>query len=80
VGHIVSDSNPNVVKRPLLLIQSDVAGEYIRSNLTEDVAGIPVHYEFQILDVETCEPLVGAYFEIFRELCHLLLPLKVLIY
>ncbi|KAI1334893.1 Intradiol ring-cleavage dioxygenase [Xylariaceae sp. FL0016] len=43
-----------------------VAGEYIRTDLAEDVEGIPVHYEFQILDVDTCEPIVGSYFEIFN--------------
>ena len=42
-----------------------VAGEYVRSDLSEDVQGVPVHYDFQILDVATCEPVVGAYFEIF---------------
>jgi hypothetical protein len=43
----------------------DVAGEYIRSDLVEDMVGVPVHYDFQILDVTTCEPIVGVYFEIF---------------
>ncbi|ATZ53109.1 hypothetical protein BCIN_08g07120 [Botrytis cinerea B05.10] len=43
-----------------------VAGEYVRSNLTDDMVGVPVHYDFQILDVETCEPIVGKYFEIFN--------------
>ncbi|KAF8859947.1 aromatic compound dioxygenase [Acephala macrosclerotiorum] len=43
-----------------------VAGEYVRTNLTEDMVGVPVHYDFQILDVETCEPVVGKYFEIFN--------------
>ncbi|KAH6658509.1 Intradiol ring-cleavage dioxygenase [Truncatella angustata] len=43
-----------------------VAGEYVRTDLAEDVQGVPVHYEFQILDADTCEPLVGAYFEIFN--------------
>ncbi|KAK9423339.1 putative Intradiol ring-cleavage dioxygenases domain-containing protein [Seiridium unicorne] len=43
-----------------------VAGEYVRTDLVEDADGVPVHYEFQILDVDTCEPIVGAYFEIFN--------------
>ncbi|KAF3025532.1 hypothetical protein E8E14_009436 [Neopestalotiopsis sp. 37M] len=43
-----------------------VGGEYVRSDLVEDVEGVPVHYEFQILDVDTCEPIVGSYFEIFN--------------
>ncbi|KAK9777117.1 putative Intradiol ring-cleavage dioxygenases domain-containing protein [Seiridium cardinale] len=43
-----------------------VAGEYVRSDLAEDEPGIPVHYDFQFLDYTTCEPVVGAYYEIFN--------------
>lgn len=43
----------------------DVAGEYARTDLVDDQQGVPVHYEFQILDIDTCEPVVGSYFEIF---------------
>ncbi|KAH6656539.1 Intradiol ring-cleavage dioxygenase [Truncatella angustata] len=43
-----------------------VAGEYIRTDLAEAEAGIPVHYDFQILDATTCEPISGAYYEIFN--------------
>ncbi|KAG4427705.1 hypothetical protein IFR05_016810 [Cadophora sp. M221] len=43
-----------------------VAGEYVRTNLVDEMVGVPVHYDFQILDVETCEPVVGKYFEIFN--------------
>lgn len=45
----------------------DVGGEFVRSDLVEDVVGVPVHYEFQILDADTCEPIVGSYFEIFSK-------------
>lgn len=48
------------------LFCEDVAGEYIRQDLVEDQEGVPVHYDFQILDIDTCEPIVGAYFEIFN--------------
>lgn len=51
---------------PSLCDTTDVAGEYVRSDLVDEQEGIPVHYDFQILDVETCEPIVGAYFEIFN--------------
>lgn len=34
--------------------------------MVDDQEGIPVHYDFQILDIDTCEPIVGAYFEIFN--------------
>lgn len=44
-----------------------VAGEYIRSNVTEDQAGVALHLEVQVLDIDTCEPVTGAYAEIWRE-------------
>ncbi|QDS69944.1 hypothetical protein FKW77_002000 [Venturia effusa] len=34
-----------------------VSGEYIRKNITEDQEGIPLHIEFQVIDVDTCEPV-----------------------
>ncbi|KAG4411800.1 hypothetical protein IFR04_015063 [Cadophora malorum] len=43
-----------------------VAGKYIRSDLVDEQVGVPIHYDFQILDVETCEPVVGKYFKIFN--------------
>lgn len=33
-----------------------VTGEYMRSNVTEGQAGVPVHLEFQFIDINTCEP------------------------
>ena len=42
-----------------------VAGEYVREDLVDDQEGVPVHYDFQIINVNTCEPIVSAYFEIF---------------
>ncbi|KAF2453724.1 Intradiol ring-cleavage dioxygenase [Lineolata rhizophorae] len=34
-----------------------VAGEMIRSNVTEGQAGVPLHLEFQFIDTSTCEPI-----------------------
>lgn len=34
-----------------------VAGEYIRSNITEGQAGVPIHLDIQFIDIETCEPV-----------------------
>ncbi|KAK3377457.1 Intradiol ring-cleavage dioxygenase [Podospora didyma] len=34
-----------------------VAGEYIRRNVTEGQAGIPIHLDIQFVDVTTCEPV-----------------------
>lgn len=33
----------------------NIHGELIRSNITEDQAGVPVHLEFQFVDYTTCE-------------------------
>lgn len=43
-----------------------VAGEYIREDVTEGQEGVDLHLEVQILDIETCEPVTGAYAEIWR--------------
>lgn len=52
-----------------------VAGEYVREDITEGQAGVPLTLDLQVLDIETCEPVVGAYTEIWRtcySLCILL--------
>lgn len=51
-----------------------VAGEYIRSDVTEDQAGVALHLEVQVLDIDTCEPVTGAYAEIWREYPFLIQP------
>lgn len=43
-----------------------VAGEYIRENVTEGQAGVDLTLDLQVLDIETCEPVVGVYTEIWR--------------
>ncbi|KAI1339860.1 Intradiol ring-cleavage dioxygenase [Xylariaceae sp. FL0016] len=37
-----------------------VAGEYMRSNITEDQVGVPLYIDVQIIDTNTCEPLEGV--------------------
>lgn len=44
-----------------------MSGEYIRKNITETQPGIPLTVDFQVLDTETCEPVTGAYLEIWRK-------------
>lgn len=34
-----------------------VTGEYIRSNITEGQAGVPMHIEMQFVDMNTCAPV-----------------------
>ncbi|KAK1754266.1 Intradiol ring-cleavage dioxygenase [Echria macrotheca] len=43
-----------------------VAGEYIRSNIIEEQAGVPLTLDLQVIDIDTCEPLSGAYLEIWH--------------
>lgn len=48
-----------------------VAGEYIRSNVTEGQAGVALHLEVQFVDVETCEPVENVYAEIWGKSVYL---------
>ncbi|KAI4602955.1 hypothetical protein KJ359_008176 [Pestalotiopsis sp. 9143b] len=43
-----------------------VKGEYVRSELVEDQAGVPVLIDGQFLDAETCEPIEGLYWDIWN--------------
>ncbi|OIW24726.1 aromatic compound dioxygenase [Coniochaeta ligniaria NRRL 30616] len=44
----------------------DVAGEYIREDVTETQAGVDLALDIQILDVNTCEPVPNVYMEIWH--------------
>jgi hypothetical protein len=44
---------------------TDVLGQDIRSNLTESQQGVRVHLDIQLIDVETCEPIEGAFIEMW---------------
>ncbi|KAJ4465636.1 Intradiol ring-cleavage dioxygenase [Lentinula edodes] len=43
-----------------------VKGELIRSDLREEQPGVPITIEGQFVDVETCEPIVGLYWDIWN--------------
>ncbi|KAH8653449.1 Intradiol ring-cleavage dioxygenase [Xylariales sp. PMI_506] len=43
-----------------------VKGELVRSNLREDQPGVPIVIEGQFIDVETCEPITGLYWDIWN--------------
>ncbi|TAQ88232.1 hypothetical protein B7494_g3467 [Chlorociboria aeruginascens] len=42
-----------------------VLGEYIRSDVTEGQAGVPVHLEMQFIDTSTCEPIKNVITDIW---------------
>jgi Dioxygenase len=43
-----------------------VKGEHIRYNLQEDQPGVPIIIEGQFLDVETCEPIEGLWWDLWN--------------
>jgi protocatechuate 3,4-dioxygenase beta subunit len=43
-----------------------VKGELIRSNVRESQAGVPIVLDGQFIDVETCEPIQGLYWDIWN--------------
>lgn len=43
-----------------------VGGELIRSNVTEDQAGVDLYLDLQVIDVNTCEPAAGLWMEIWH--------------
>ncbi|MBE3044040.1 hypothetical protein IMZ48_16010 [Candidatus Bathyarchaeota archaeon] len=48
-------------------MRPDVAGEVVRQDVVDGEEGVPLAVDVQAVDVETCEPIPGAYFEIWRE-------------
>jgi protocatechuate 3,4-dioxygenase beta subunit len=47
-------------------IPPDVAGEYVREDVTEDQAGVPLLMDYQVIDVATCDPIPDVYLEIWH--------------
>ncbi|PQK18069.1 hypothetical protein BB8028_0010g00580 [Beauveria bassiana] len=43
-----------------------VAGESIRSNIIENQSGVPVHLDIQFINVDTCQPVVGSYVDVWQ--------------
>lgn len=43
-----------------------VLGEYVRSDLTDGQAGVPIVSDYQFIDVSTCEPLVGVWADVWN--------------
>lgn len=43
-----------------------VNGEYVREDLTDGEIGVDIVLEAQLINVNTCEPLVGAWFDIWN--------------
>jgi protocatechuate 3,4-dioxygenase beta subunit len=43
-----------------------VGGEYVRENIIEDEEGVNIVLDFQVIDVDTCEPIPDVYVEIWQ--------------
>ncbi|KAK1753236.1 Intradiol ring-cleavage dioxygenase [Echria macrotheca] len=43
-----------------------VLGETIRSTIVDDQNGVPLHLDFQLIDVQTCKPLKGVFIEMWN--------------
>ncbi|KAF2707211.1 aromatic compound dioxygenase [Pleomassaria siparia CBS 279.74] len=43
-----------------------VSGEYIRRNVIDDQEGVNIILDYQVIDVNTCDPVPGAYLEMWH--------------
>jgi protocatechuate 3,4-dioxygenase beta subunit len=43
-----------------------VAGEYVRADMSETQPGLPIYMSTQVIDVATCEPVTGLYWEMWH--------------
>ncbi|KAI0480841.1 Intradiol ring-cleavage dioxygenase [Xylariaceae sp. FL0804] len=43
-----------------------VADEFVRANLKDDQEGVPLTLDFQIVDINTCEPMADTYLDIWH--------------
>lgn len=49
------------------LFHLDVAGEYVRQDITDNEPGVPLIVDLDVFDVETCEPIPDLYVEIWSK-------------
>ncbi|KPM34841.1 hypothetical protein AK830_g11725 [Neonectria ditissima] len=43
-----------------------VAGEYVRENIVEEQGGLDIVLDYQVIDVETCDPIPDVYLEMWH--------------
>ncbi|KAL2193337.1 Intradiol ring-cleavage dioxygenase [Corynascus similis CBS 632.67] len=53
--------NPETTEGPFYVL-----GQDIRTDLVETQQGVPLYLDFQLIDVETCEPIEGAFIEMWN--------------
>ncbi|OJJ38293.1 hypothetical protein ASPWEDRAFT_24240 [Aspergillus wentii DTO 134E9] len=52
---------PDILQGPFY-----VTGELVRRSIREDQPGVPLDLDIQLIDVNTCEPMVGAYVDVWN--------------
>ena len=45
---------------------TDVSGEFVRDDNTENQEGVPLALDTQVIDIDTCDPVPNVYVEIWR--------------
>lgn len=50
----------------LMLRQTDVGGEYVRTDIVEDQEGLYMLLDYQVIDVDTCDPVPDVYLEMWH--------------
>ncbi|KAB5578825.1 Intradiol ring-cleavage dioxygenase [Coniochaeta sp. 2T2.1] len=64
---IIFTSNATAALTPETIIGPYfVAGEYIRSDVTESQAGVPIHLDIQFIDISTCEAVPNMLVDIWH--------------
>ncbi|KAF2488677.1 extracellular dioxygenase-like protein [Lophium mytilinum] len=53
--------SPDVTEGPYY-----VSGELVRKNVTEDEVGVPLTFDVQVININTCEPMPGVLLEIWH--------------
>ncbi|KAL2211050.1 aromatic compound dioxygenase [Sarocladium strictum] len=47
-------------------VTQDVGGEFVREDITDDEPGVDITLDYQVIDVDTCEPVPDVYVEIWH--------------
>ncbi|KAK2061715.1 aromatic compound dioxygenase [Colletotrichum caudatum] len=63
---LFSGSNSSVLTPKVTQGPYYVSGEYVRRNLTDGQEGVDIILDYQIIDVETCEPVPNIYLEMWH--------------
>ena len=63
---LFDDNSTNILQPETTQGPYWVDGELIRSNITEDQAGVPLYLDIQLIDVTTCDPVPAVLMDIWH--------------